>query len=187
MKKLLTVLVVTIFAAGFGFAQPKNHIGIGLNLSLPMGTFGDNAGIGIGGTVSYEMGFTPNITGIVSAGYIKYGGKDITTPYYTLSYGYSDIPIMVGAKYYFTPKNPLYAIAQIGFQIFNANATSSSTVPGYSYTFSASGSSTEFAFAVGAGYEIPIGPKNAIDVTGTFNLISNLNYIGARVAYRFGM
>ena len=70
MKKLLTVLVIIFFAAGFNLAQHKNHLGIGVNVSLPMGSFSDAAGVGFGGTVSYEMGFTPNITGIVSAGYI---------------------------------------------------------------------------------------------------------------------
>jgi opacity protein-like surface antigen len=95
---------------------------------------------------------------------------------------------MVGAKYYFTPGVPFYGIAQIGFQIFNANASSTTNVPGFGgFNVSASGSSTEFAFAVGAGYEIPVGTSGAIDVTGTFNLVSNLNYIGARVGYRFSL
>ena len=190
MKKFLSFAVIMLlsFALSNTFGQGKNYLGIGANLALPLGTFGDVAGVGIGGTASFEMEFTPNITGIASAGYLSFGGKDFTSAYYDYSYGYSDIPIMAGIKYYFTPGVPFYGIGQIGFQIFNANYSSTVTVPGfYNYDVSGSGSSTEFAFSIGAGYEIPAGRNGAIDVTGTFNLISNLNYIGARVAYRFGI
>jgi opacity protein-like surface antigen len=152
-----------------------------------LGSFGDVAGVGFGGTASFEMEFTPNITGIASVGYLSFGGKDFTTPYYNYSYGYTDVPVMAGVKYYCTPGIPFYGIRQIGFQIFNNNYSSTVTVPGYYNGVSVSASSNEFAFAVGAGYEIPVGLKGALDVTGTFNLISNLNYIGARVAYRFGI
>jgi opacity protein-like surface antigen len=190
MKKVLSFVVIILlsFAMTNTFAAGKNYIGIGANIALPMGTFSDVAGVGIGGTVSFEMEFTPNITGIASAGYLRFGGKDFTDPYYNFSYSYSDIPIMAGVKYYFTPATPFYGIAQIGFQIFNSNYETTVTVPGYyNFSGSASASSTEFAFSVGAGYEIPVGAKGALDVTGTFNLISDLNYVGARVAYRFGI
>lgn len=180
MKKLFSIVVLLVFAFSLNntMAQGKNHLGIGLNLALPMGAFGDAAGMGFGGTISYEMDFTPNITGIASAGYLKFGGKDFGF----FSYDYSDIPIMAGIKYYFTPATPFYGIAQIGFQIFNANASYSGP-----YGFDVSGSSTEFAFSIGAGYEIPVGLNGAVDLTGTFNLISDLNYIGIRAAYRFGI
>ncbi|HEY6906956.1 MAG TPA: outer membrane beta-barrel protein [Ignavibacteriaceae bacterium] len=190
MKKLFSIVVLLVFAFSMNstMAQGKNYLGIGANLALPLGTFGDVAGVGFGGTVSFEMEFTPNITGIASAGYLSFGGKDFTSPYYSYSWGYSDIPIMAGVKYYFTPSTPFYGIAQIGFQIFDGHYKITSTVPGYENFYSGSaGSSTEFGFAIGAGYEIPVGLKGAIDLTGTFNLVSDLNYIGVRAAYRFGI
>ncbi len=182
MKKLLSFIVIVLlsFALTNTFAQGKNHLGIGANLALPMGTFGDAAGIGFGGSASFEMGFTPNITGIVSAGYLKFGGQDFGD----FSYDYDAIPIMAGIKYYFAPATPFYAIGQIGFQIFNANAKYSGP---YGFGFDVSGSSTEFGIALGAGYEVPINANAAIDLTGTFNIVSNLNYVGIRAAYRFGI
>jgi opacity protein-like surface antigen len=190
MKKLssFALIVLLSFTLTNTFAQGKNYLGIGANLALPMGSFSDVAGVGIGGTASFEMEFTPNITGIATAGYLSFGGKDFSGPDYSYSYGYSDIPIMAGIKYYFTPGVPFYGIGQIGFQIFNSNYDYQSTIPGYEFSFSGSSeSSTEFAFAIGAGYEIPAGANGVIDITGTFNIISNLNYLGARVAYRFGI
>lgn len=180
MKKMLSFAVILLlsFAMTNTFAQGKNYLGIGANLAFPMGSFGDAAGTGFGGSVSFEMNFTPNITGIATAGYLKFGGQDFGY----FSYDYDAIPIMAGIKYYFTPATPFYAIGQIGFQIFNANA--SYTGP---YGFDVSGSSTNFGLALGAGYEIPVGPNGAIDVTGTFNIVSDLNYVGIRAAYRFGI
>lgn len=180
MKKMLLVLVILAFAFSMNttFAQGKNYLGIGANLALPMGSFGDAAGMGFGGSASFEMTFTPNITGIVTAGYLKFGGKDFGF----FSYDYSDIPIMAGIKYYFTPGIPFYAIGQIGFNFFNANA--SYTGP---FGISATSSSTEFGLGLGVGYEVPVGMNGAIDLTGMFNIISDLNYIGIRAAYRFGI
>ncbi len=185
MKKLLSFAVILVFAFAVNntIAQGKNYLGIGANLALPMGSFGDVAGVGIGGTVSFEMEFTPNITGIASAGYLAFGGEDFTGPDYSWSYSYSDIPIMAGIKYYFTPGVPFYAIGQIGFQMFDSHYEAT----GFGYDYSGSGTSTEFAFSIGAGYEVPIGKNAALDLTGTFNLVSDLNYLGARVAYRFGI
>ena len=109
--------------------------------------------------------------------------------YFTASYGYSDIPILAGIKYYFTPGMPFYAIGQIGLHIFNANYSASSTYPGYTYDFSgSSGSSTEFGLGLGAGYEIPVGMSGAVDVSGMIHIVSSsLTHIGVRAAYRFGI
>jgi hypothetical protein len=182
MKKLLSVLIILAFAFAMNttFAQGKNYLGIGANLALPMGSFSDAAGTGFGATGSFEMTFTPNITGIATAGYLKFGGQDFGY----FSYDYSDIPIMVGIKYYFTPGMPFYAIGQVGLNFFNANA--SYTGP-FGSLFEASGSSTEFGLGLGVGYEVPVGTNAAIDLTGMFNIISDLNYIGVRAAYRFGI
>lgn len=180
MKKLLSVLVILAFSFAMNntFAQGKNYLGIGANLAIPMGSFGDAAGMGFGGSASFEMSFTPNITGIVTAGYLKFSGKDFGF----FSYDYDAIPIMAGIKYYFTPATPFYAIGQIGFQIFNANATYSGP-----FGFDVSGSSTEFGLGLGVGYEVPVGMSGAIDLTGMFNIVSDLNYVGIRAAYRFGI
>ena len=191
MKKMFSfaVILLVAFAMNNTFAQGKNHLGIGVNLALPMGNFGDVAGVGIGGTASFEMEFTPNITGIGTAGYISFGGKDFTAPGYSYSYGYSDIPILVGIKYYFTPGMPFYGIGQIGLHFFNANYSASSSIPGYTYSISgSSGSTSEFGLGLGVGYEIPVTASGAIDVSGMIHIVSSsFTHIGIRAAYRFGI
>ncbi len=192
MKKMLLVLVILAFTLSMNntFAQGKNYLGIGANLAIPMGSdFSNVAGIGIGGTASFEMEFTPNITGIGTAGYISYGGKDINEFDFTASYGYSDIPILVGIKYYFTPGMPFYGIGQVGLHFLNSNYSASSTIPGFQYSISGStGSTSEFGLGVGVGYEIPVSLKSAIDVSGMIHIVSgSFTHIGIRAAYRFGI
>lgn len=192
MKKMLFFLVILAFAFSMNttFAQGKNHLGIGANLALPIGsTFSDQAGIGFGGTASFEMEFTPNITGIATAGYISFGGKDISGPGFTASYGFSDIPILAGIKYYFTPGMPFYGIGQVGLHFLNSNYSVSYSIPGFQYSASGTGGSTsEFGLGAGVGYEIPVGLKGAIDVSGMIHIVSSsFTHIGVRAAYRFGI
>jgi hypothetical protein len=181
MKNLLFVILVALLSTGFIKAQSQG-ISIGANVALPMGDWSDGANTGFGGTATYERSFTPNITGQVYAGYITFGGDELEG----FSYSYSMIPIMVGAKYFFQPSGKgFYGNALLGVHLFTADVS----VPDEFEPYYSGGSetSTEFSFGIGAGYEVPVGGKNAVDITAHYMLISDANYIGARIAYRFGL
>jgi hypothetical protein len=146
-----------------------------------MGDWSDGANTGFCGTATYERSFTPNITGQVYAGYISFGGDEAEG----FSYSYAMIPILVGAKYFFQPGGKgFYGNALLGFHMFTADVS----VPDEFAAYYSGGSetSTEFSFGIGAGYELPMG-KNALDLTAHYMLVSDANYIGVRVAYRFGL
>jgi hypothetical protein len=178
MKQLLSVIVLTVLFAGFINAQSQ-WISIGGNVVLPIGDWSDIAKLGFGGTATYEKSFAPNIVGEAYAGYIMFGGEDVGD----WSYSHSMIPIMAGAKYYFQPGKGLYANALVGVHIYSLDIDYPA---GYEeFGFDGSNSSTEFSLTVGAGYELPMG-KNALDLSAAFNLVSDANFIGARVAYKFG-
>jgi opacity protein-like surface antigen len=146
-----------------------------------MGDWSDGANTGFGGTATYERSFSPNIMGQVYAGYITFGGDEADG----FSYSYSMIPIMAGVKYFFQPGKGFYANALLGVHLFTADIDYPEE---YEEFFTVdSETSTEFAFGVGAGYEIPVGGKNAVDISAHYMLISDANYIGARIAYRFGL
>ncbi len=180
MKQLLSVMLLAVLFTGFINAQSQ-WISIGGNIALPMGDFADVANLGFGGTATYERSFTPNIVGQIYAGYLTFGGEDI--PGTSDSYSSSMIPIMAGAKYFFQPGKGLYANAQLGVHLFSFDT------PEYEFfgvTYGGSETSTEFSLGLGAGYEMPMG-KNALDISASFNIVSDANYIGARIAYKFGM
>ena len=114
MKQLLSVLLLAVLFTGFINAQSQG-VSVGGNLALPMGSFGDVANVGFGGTATYERSFAPNIVGEVYAGYLTFGGKEV----FGVKYSSSMIPIMAGAKYYFQPGKGLYGNALLGVHIFH--------------------------------------------------------------------
>jgi opacity protein-like surface antigen len=181
MKSLLVSLLIAVSLVGFTPAQNKMYVGASALVALPIGDFGDLAGTGFGGLGSFEISFMPQLVGIGQIGYISWGGKDFGD----LSYGYSAVPILFGVKYYFTPSVPFYGTASLGFHILNANAEyqGNELFSG----FDVSGSSTEFSFILGAGYEVPVSPKVSLDFAGTFNIVSDANYIGIRAGGKFAL
>lgn len=180
MKILFSIFLALILCTTFSFAQ-KSAISVGGNIAMPIGDWSDVADLGFGGTASYEHGFSPNLVGTATVGYLIWGGKEDIEGF---SYDYSAIPILAGIKYFFTPGKGFYAAAQVGVHLFTVDVEIE--VPGFFQT-SGSSSESEFGGAAGLGYEIPVGPKGAVDISAMFNLISDLNYLGFRVAYQFGI
>ncbi len=185
MKKILVTIVALFLFVGISQAQNKMYLNVGANVALPMGSFGDVAGTGIGGTAQFEMQFMPQLYGTATAGYIAWGGKDFGV----FKYSYSAIPILVGAKYYFMPSGGFYGHGQIGLYMFSWDYESPTytvggvTVGGGKQSLT----SSEFTFAFGAGYELPLSPKLMLDLSGSFLLISNSNNIGIRAGIKFGL
>ncbi|QQS36496.1 MAG: hypothetical protein IPM56_00660 [Ignavibacteriales bacterium] len=181
MKKMLLVLITVLCVAGFTSAQNKMYAGVGLNVALPMGSFGDVAGTGFGGTGTFEMQFTPQLLGTGTVGYISWGGKDFGF----FSYSYSAIPILVGAKYYFMPNSGFYGHGQLGFYMFSIDVENKQPIAGFN--FDTGGSSTEFAICFGAGYELPLSKTVMGDLGVSYNIISEAGHIGIRAGVKFGL
>lgn len=175
MKKVLVVLFVLV---GIVSAQKNITFSAGGNLALPMGSFGDAVGVGFGATVGAEMPVADKIIGTATLGYLMWGGKDINLGIGKITTDFSSIPILVGAKYYFN--KGLYGHGQLGLHMFSSTAKSTVTFFGSTTTAEASASSTDFTIGVGGGYEM-----GNLDLSVAYYLISDANYLGARVAYRF--
>lgn len=175
MKTFLATFLIAASLTGFTNAQGKMAIGAGLVVSLPMGSFGDAANVGIGGTAAFELQFMPQLTGVGQIGYISYGTKSDYT-------SFSSVPLLFGLKYFFVPGVGFYGIGKLGFNFFST----STDIPSYNiggFSFgggSASASSTEFTFALGAGYEVPVSSNFSLDFSGTFNIISDFTNIQFR-------
>jgi len=86
MKKVILLLIVAFFFIGNVNAQQgKMHVGAGLELALPIGDWSDFASTGIGGTARFEYAFSKQIVGMLTAGYISFGGQTVGS----FEYGYS--------------------------------------------------------------------------------------------------
>ncbi|MFZ0455745.1 MAG: hypothetical protein WCE54_16315 [Ignavibacteriaceae bacterium] len=184
MKKIfVTILLVACVAFTSNAQTKKMAVGADFVVSIPLGDLGTNANVGFGGLGSFEYAFMPQLVGIGQIGYITWG-TDIANASFHV------VPIVVGAKYFFTPGVGFYGISQLGFAILGTSVE----IPSYSFggfTYgggSASASSTEFSFAVGAGYELPVSPNVDLDFSALFNLItSNANNIQIRAGAKYAL
>lgn len=180
MKKLFFVLFALIVLAGISNAQNKITLSAGANLALPMGSFGDAAGIGFGATIGGDYIINEKLVGTATVGYIMWGGQEIDLGLGKITTDFSAIPVLVGAKYYLN--KGFYGHGQLGFHLFSTTAKSTFTFFGNTTESEATGSSSEFTIGVGAGYEM-----GSLDLSAGYYIISNTNYVGARVAYRFSL
>jgi opacity protein-like surface antigen len=180
MKPFLTaVLVVALFVCvGSSQAAGKFSLNVGGDVLIPVGDFGDRAGVGFGGTVRGEYMVDPMFSIGVTAGYITWSGKDITIPGLGTISGTSasGIPLRAMGKYYFMPAGKsarVYGIAEVGVFI--------STTSG--------ASSTDFNYAPGLGVEFPISDNAKIDVGARWDAIAtsgvSSNNVGVRVGVLF--
>ena len=122
---------------------------IGVDGSLPLGTFGDSYNIGIGGSAQADYKVAESFAITLNAGYLTYSGKSYQTivginpitfqPIYgTAKYAaFNLIPVLAGAKYWFSPN--VYGSAQLGLSFASGNGNSGSNftyAPGVGVKFS---------------------------------------------------
>lgn len=189
MKKAVFVLILLFFFVSSISAQNEGEmsIGAGLELAQPIGNWSDAAGIGIGGTARFEYVFTEQLVGILTAGYISFGGKKVEN----VEFSYSAIPLLPGIKYFFPldmyGQNKFYGLAELGLHFLSVDIKIPSfNLGGFGSSGggTTSGSSTEFTFTLGAGYETEISDNLYLDANVKFAIVSDANYLGLRVGAR---
>lgn len=185
MKNVISVFAI---AAAVAFTtvdlKAQESFGsAGLEIAIPLGDFGDIANFGIGGSGTYEIGLSDKFSVLAHAGVIFYSVDDIEFPVLnpdgtfgteTLDYSIYQIPLQAGARFYLSEqKDGLYLGALLGMHITGFSIGDESD------------SDSNFSFAPEVGYflneSISIGLRYQI-VTGED---SNLDYLGARIAYNF--
>ena len=183
MKKYVVILLVLCFGLfQIVSAEGEKSVSVGANLSIPSGDWSDFAGTGFGGTVQFLYAVNANMAVVGQAGYIMFGGKSIEMANYKTEWDYSAIPIVAGGRYYLGAGNgpKPFVGALVGLHMFKFKGKTTTTIFGTTQTNEGSESKTKFGFAPMAGVEV-----NNIDVSAFYMIISDLNYIGVRVAYAF--
>jgi len=169
MKNFYLILIVALTLSTSLFAQQPG-ISIGGNVYFPVGDWANIANIGYGGSITYEHPLGKGIAGVIYSGYTYFGGD-------TEGFSWTMVPLVAGAKFYFTPKLDWYLAGLIGVNF----VTAKTTFLGVDY----SASSTEFAGNLNFGYEVKTSEKGAVDISAGFVYIDQLSYFGMRLAYIF--
>lgn len=138
MKKTLLISLVAIAFAGIALspsqAQAQEGFGVGGQLVLPIGDWGDVVDLGIAPTVEYAYPLGPKMALLasVSFNYFLTDFDGVT---------FMAIPLLVGAKYNVAPR--IHVIGQVGLDILYAS------IDGFD-----SDTETELSVNLGAGYEL---------------------------------
>jgi hypothetical protein len=199
MRKSLLVVALVLFSATT-FAQ-NGRVSLGLELAIPGGDYGDNAGTGFGGSLRYEHPVGDNIGLMGTVGYLTYGKKELDFGYgVKAEYTNSMIPIMVGGKYYFTDQQDgFYINLQLGLTMLTTKyeipdyTVFGVTIPGSSET----NSESAFTWSPGVGYALENLDFSVNYFAFSYEASSTINgieyttdysgsWIGLRAAYVFG-
>jgi len=182
------IIVVSMFLfAGNASAAGSQTVGVGLDVLIPTGKFGDAYGVGFGGSARYQYNVNNMFSATGTVGYFSWSGKDfsgVTGP------SFKGFTIRAGGKYYFVPAGTrFYGLFELGL-FFSSVDVPSYTLFGQTFG-GGSVSSTDFLITPVIGVEIPAGPKNSVDASVRYELIlssgDSAGSIGFRVAYNFGL
>ena len=173
MKKVFFAFafVAASFAA---IAQTGNNkLGIGVEVGLPMGDFGDAFGVGIGGSVKYMHGIGSAGQLTLTSGYQRFGMKDLPSG---VEASTSIIPILAGYRHNFSG---LFIEPQVGYGIYGGKFSGGGQ--------SISTSEGAFTYAIGVGYAMAQGLDLGVRYQSGTQDGGSISLIGFRVGYNFSL
>lgn len=171
-------------AASSGGDMKKNAIGADVGVLLPIGNLSDATGLMLGGVVKYERELSPKLGLTGRIGYF-YGLSKSVGP---ISYGLSDLPVWVGARYYFMGGDQgVHAGAEVGLNYWMARVGGfSETVGGITISVPSSTASKAYF-----GLNIPVGYKiGDLDIQAQYSILDighagDSMAVGLTVGYNF--
>jgi hypothetical protein len=178
MKKIYLVLLATALFTSVSFSQKgNNQIGVGADISFPIGDFGDAFKTGFGGYVKgmYGVGTAGQVT--LTTGYSSFkakGSNDI------LKMTINVLPVLAGYRHYFSG---LFAEPQIGYGNYTAK------IKGEDEDLEIDGKDSEgsFTWAIGGGYVFNEKLEVSVRYQSANRNDSNLGLFGLRVGYNFSL
>ena len=188
MKTTLKISILSLAFAALSIganAQSKTpanqniRLSVGVDAGIPLGNFNNTNNFSLGGSVQADIPVVKQLAVTVNAGYNNLFGSSISGT----SLNYTDIrliPVKAGLKYF--PVQNFYVQGEAGASFLVNTSDLGAT------------NSTLFTYAPQIGYLFQVGAKNYIDAgvrfEGNTPLVTNgdnLNFIGLRVAYAFGL
>jgi opacity protein-like surface antigen len=183
---LLLVCSVPVFAQA---PAGTIRLGVGVEGGVPSGDFSNAANFGIGGLAVGMYDVDQNLTLTLTAGYMKFSGKDFVVNGQTIKTDLSAVPVLVGARYYLIPPGDMRVYGQANLGMYFLSASASTTVSGTN--ISASTSESKFGFSPILGAEFKAGEKMCIDVHANYTSIStdpsSTAFIGFGAGIVFGL
>ncbi len=180
MKRIFTIIVTILIYTTSLHAQSetvsRNNLifSIGLEPSIVIGKIhGTSYKFSGIGSIQLEDKIADNLGITLNLGYHDFSEKDVTTIGYTITPGWFELfPLLAGVKYYFSPI--VYGDVQLGAAISTGN-NSDVVKSGTSF----------FAYSPGVGFILSKRFDVLLKYAGFSGHATNLNLLGARIAYNF--
>ncbi len=196
-RSLYLVLIVAaivlsclpLFGQSAGHAPGTLSIGIGVETGVPIGDFNNVTSFGIGGFTVGSYDIDQDLAVSVKIGYIYFSGKNYAVKEGTPDTSFSEVPILVGLKYFFTPAMEgtsmrLYGAADVGLFISSASETVSGINESVSVSSSDFGVSPIFGVQFKAGNNMNVDAH--VNYTSIFTSGSTTSWFGIGVGLIFG-
>lgn len=175
MKNKIVVSLVAIasFICSQAIAQ-RPSLSIGAELGIPVGDLNNTQKLGVGGSAKLAFPIFEGGAFTVSGGYIAFSGDENTLTNGTIIKrpALNFIPLKAGLKY-MVSKN-VYMEPQLGYTSINTKSDNTSASGGFTYAYN-------------LGYML----SPTIDISTRYEGVSrknnNLNHVGLRLAYNFGL
>ncbi len=189
MKKI-SITFAAVALAGSLMAQ-ENRLSAGLEVAFPMGDWSDFVGIGVGGSLGFELPVGDNLGLMAQAGYIRFMGKtyEPIPGFEVETDGSGVVPIQVGAKYYFSENQAGAYLGVLTGLHMVAQTVAGADGSEETETDSNFGVAPLLGFIVGENIDIGLRyqllfAKGADETTGEETTVTN-GYLGLRAAYMF--
>ncbi|WP_158964061.1 outer membrane beta-barrel protein [Myroides fluvii] len=174
MKYIYTLMIAVLLFNTVQAQEGFRKLGIGAELALPMGTFGDVYATGFGASAKVFYGLNADADLTATLGYIHFGVKSDTF----VSGHVGMIPLQFGYRHTF---GGFYAEPQVGVAFLQSKVN----VKGVAGLFdgaSGTNSATKFSVGLGGGYEF-----GDWDLGLRYQLVDQTNFLALRVGYNFSL
>ena len=176
MKRIYFVALASVLFSTAVFSQKGNNvIGVGGDLSFPMGDFGDfyKNGLGIYGKAMLGVGKAGHVT--LTSGYSAY---KIKTNFEGVTSTMGLAPVLLGYRHSF---DGFFIEPQVGYAIANVKISSVDT----DETFTDAGGNLACAASIGYDFNKQVEISARYQVSG--NNGSSMNIFGLRLGYNFSL
>ena len=180
MKKILLLSFLLILISTISFSQSKFNAGASFNLGVPVGSFADITNTGIGGSIIGEYVVSNRVSIILSVSYQNFPGdfNKFAVGGKTYDVSVNSIPLLAGARYYFTPT--FFGLIETGAHLFRVSADVSDI---YNKDKLSTEYETKFGAGAGAGLRYQLSDQSVFELSGVFNYVTDdLNSIALRAA-----
>lgn len=157
MRKVLlafSIAALSVVGAKAQDANPGFNLAGGLKVALPVGDASNAYSFGFGAELQGEYMFAESVSGLISAGYTHFLGKDLGGGYKVDGTGF--IPVLAGVRFY--PSSNVFVGGKVGVSFGTASGA------GSAFTYEPQIGLNGEKYQVALGY-------NAMSNNGTFGSI----------------